>query len=338
MAAEYTRPHQRLDVGGRKLNLFCKGSGDPTVLFEAGGSDWSAIWALVQPGVAKFARACAYDRAGLGYSDGDPGPRTPFAIADDLHKLVRAASLSRPLVLVGHSLGGFNMKLYAALYPDDVAGLILVDPSEERDAERTRGLIVKGWGGAIAAQSELSGHRWLIGAIDRYRGCADAAAKAPLDPKSNFYRRCTDPVRPALGPVIAAERAVVQRTAEYQRAQASELAYSVYGDHQSDSAYAALFKPKMFGSKPIIVLTHVAEDSSDPADVADAAAGLSLHRETASLSAAHCHEMVEKSGHNVEIDRPEVIVDAVHRVIAQLAKRGSTDPRALCQQPQISAK
>lgn len=318
LAAEYVRPHMLVDIGGRKLNLFCMGEGKTTVLFDAGGSDWSVIWALVQPAVARNARACSYDRAGLGYSDSDPGPRTPFAIADDLHKLVRAAGLTRPLVLVGHSLGGFNMKLYSALYPEDVAGLLLIDPSEERDSDRTRNFITQGWGASIAAQSELSGQRFLSALISRYRGCAEAAERAPLDPTSISYRRCTDPVRPALGPIIAAERAVVQRTAQYQRAQASEIAYSVYGDPRADSVYANLFRPGVIGARPLIVLTSPEDDSAEPLDAADAAAGNRLHDETALLSTSGCREVVTGTGHNIEIDRPDAVIDAVNRMIRQV--------------------
>ena len=126
IAAQYVHPHQLIDVGqGRKMNLFCMGNGSRTVIFDAGGSDWSVIWALVQPAVAKHARACTYDRAGMGYSDPSDEPRSPVAIVEDLQKLIRAAKINTPLVLVGHSLGGFNMKLYAALHPKDVQGAVV---------------------------------------------------------------------------------------------------------------------------------------------------------------------------------------------------------------------
>jgi pimeloyl-ACP methyl ester carboxylesterase len=318
LAAEYAHPHTLVDIGGRRLNLFCIGEGEGTVLFDAGGSDWSVIWALVQPAVARKARACTYDRAGLGYSDADPGPRTPFAIVDDLHKLVRATGLTRPLVLVGHSLGGFNMKLYSALFPEDVAGLVLIDPAEERDSDRSRAFITRRWGAAVAARSELSGHRFLAMLIGRYRQCAEAAEKAPLDPTSVLYRRCTDPVRPALGPVIAAERVKLQRTGQYQRTQASELAYSVYGDPRADRAYQALFKPGMLGARPLIVLTSPEDGGADPVDAADAAAGNRLHDETALLSTAGCRQVVTGTGHNIQIDRPEAVIDAVTRVLRRV--------------------
>ena len=326
VAAQYVRPHTLVDVGGRKIILFCMGEGATTVLFDAGGSDWSVIWALVQPAIARNARACTYDRAGLGYSDADPGPRTPFAIAEDLDGLLRAAKLPRPLVLVGHSLGGFNMKLYAALHPEDVAGLVLIDPSEERDSDRSRDFITKGWGASVAAQSELSGQRFLKSLMSRYRDCAEAAGKAPLDTADISYRRCTDPVRPALGPIIAAERAALQREAKYQRAQASEILNSIYGDSGADKAYANLFRPGMFRAMPLFVLTAPQEGGEEPVDAADAAAGNRLHDETARLSTAGCRDEAAGSGHNIQIDRPDVVIDLVNRMVAevQLRKRRAT--------------
>ena len=114
------------------------GKRSPTVIFDAGGRHWSVIWALVQPGCrCVHARACCHDRAGMGYSDPSDEPRSPLAIVEDLQKLIHAAKITTPVVLVGHSLGGFNMKLYAALHPKDVAGLVLVESyGEERFAAR----------------------------------------------------------------------------------------------------------------------------------------------------------------------------------------------------------
>ena len=106
ITADYVHPHDRIDIGGgRKINLFCMGQGDHTVIFDAGGSDWSVIWALVQPAVAERARACSYDRAGMGYGDPSDVPRSPAAIVEDLHALIHAAKIATPVVMVGHSLG-----------------------------------------------------------------------------------------------------------------------------------------------------------------------------------------------------------------------------------------
>jgi len=318
LGREYARPHEAVDIGGRRLNLFCMGAGPRTVLFEAGGSDWSDTWALVQPALAARARACAYDRAGLGHSDPARLPRTPFAIAEDLHALIAAAKLSTPLVLVGHSLGGFDVKLYAALYPEDVAGLVLVDPAEDRSDERTRAFVRRRFGSALTARLDLSDQTFLTWLLERYRRCADAARDGALDPASDLYRRCTDPVRPQLGPEIAAERLRVQPTAVYQQAQASEILNSVYAQAGLDAAYGDLFRPGAFGRKPLVVLTHGLHDPDDPLDVADQAAGVALHRQTAALSRVGRHRVVPGVGHNIQLEAPKAVVQAVGEVLDDL--------------------
>ena len=319
VAARFVQPGQAVEIeGGRKINLLCMGSGKRTVLFDAGGSDWSVIWALVQPAVAGRARACAYDRAGLGYSEPARGPRTPIAIVEDLHALIHAAKLETPLVLVGHSLGGFNVKLYAALYPEDVAGMVPVDPAEERAGERMRAFLRKEHGASIAARTELLDLSFFPFLVDRYRACADAAKAKPLDPSSDFYKRCSDPVRAPLGPEIAAERARIQVGAAYQEAQASEIAYSVYGDLRGDAAYKALFKRGMLGSRPLIVLTHSIYDPEDPIDVASTEGWIRLHEEDARLSSRGRRRTVPNTHHNIEIEAPQAIVDAIGEVLNDL--------------------
>ena len=183
--AFYAAPAQRVDVGGRSINLYCIGDGARTLLFEAGGSDWSIIWALVQPRMGDGYRACAYDRAGMGFSDPSPWPRTPIAIVEDMHAMVTAAALPKPLILIGHSLGGFNAKLYAALYPEDVAALILVDPSEENADARGGAYLRQILGDRAAARSELMDASFLNWLMDRYRQCAGAAAAGPMEAHSH---------------------------------------------------------------------------------------------------------------------------------------------------------
>lgn len=120
-----------VDIGGRTLNLYCSGTGNPTVVFETGFGQPGYSWTLVQPRVARTNRACWYDRAGNGWSDEATGPRYSDSVVSDLHKLLAAAQLPPPYVLVGHSIGGFHVRVYHAMYPADVAGLVLVDPSNE---------------------------------------------------------------------------------------------------------------------------------------------------------------------------------------------------------------
>lgn len=321
LGREYARAHEAVDIGGRRLNLFCMGAGPRTVVFDAGGSDWSDVWALVQPTVAKTARACAYDRAGLGHSEPAPLPRTPAEIAQDLHALVAAAKLQTPLVVVGHSLGGFNVKLYAALYPDEVAGLVLVDPSEERTAERARPLLRDRFGASIAARSELGDLTLFAWLTDRYTRCAAAARETPLDPASPTYRRCTDPPRKPLGPDTAAARTRIQVTAAYQQAQASEVLNSVYATERADPVYRDLFRPGVFGRKPMIVLTHGLYDPGEPLDVAGQAVGIALHEETSRLSQVGQHRVVPGTTHYIQLDAPHAVSKAISEVLDALDAR-----------------
>jgi pimeloyl-ACP methyl ester carboxylesterase len=127
----YPRVGRPVDIGGRTLNIFCSGEGSPAVVFDSGGNQPGYSWALVQPEVAKSTRACWYDRAGYGWSDPAPRPRTSADIADDLHKLLRAAGVRPPYVLVGHSFGGFNVRVFAARNRSEVAGMVLVDSADE---------------------------------------------------------------------------------------------------------------------------------------------------------------------------------------------------------------
>ena len=319
VVAPYIGASQKVEIApGRSLNLVCMGSGPRTVLFDAGGSDWSVIWALVQPQLARHARACAYDRAGLGHSDPARGERNPIAIVEDMHALVRAAGLERPLVLVGHSLGGFHVKLYAALHPEDVAGLVLVDPAEERSWERTREQVTARYGQRLAARAELLDRAFFAALAARYEACRRQAAAGPLDPASVAYRRCTDPPRPQLGPSIAAERRRVQLSPAYQGAQASEIVNGVHGDAGGDAVYARLFRPGRLGWRPTIVLSHGRYDAADALDALGQAQGLALHRESARLSRRGRHRIVEKSGHQIPLDAPGAVVAAVIEVLAAL--------------------
>jgi len=124
----YTRLGQLLDAGdGAKLNVICIGSGSPTVVFDSGWSDWAPAWAVVQPRIAEFTRACSYDRAGAGFSQPGPMPRTTERIATELHTALRNGSIGGPYVLVGSAFGGDHVRAFADLFPKDVAGLVMVD-------------------------------------------------------------------------------------------------------------------------------------------------------------------------------------------------------------------
>jgi pimeloyl-ACP methyl ester carboxylesterase len=127
-AKAYPPPGQLVDVGGYRLHINCTGEGTPTVVVESGWGDFSETWARVQPEVARTTRICTYDRAGMGWSEASPEPRTAREFAKELHTLLEKANESGPYILVGHSMGGYTVRVYAHDYPDEVVGLVLVDP------------------------------------------------------------------------------------------------------------------------------------------------------------------------------------------------------------------
>jgi len=133
-------PGQLVDVGGHRLHLWCTGAGTPVVILEAGLGGSSAGWGSVQPEIARFTRVCSYDRAGMGYSDRGPSPRTARRIAGELAGLIDRSGMAVPVVLVAASLGGFDVRVFASDHTDRVAGLVLIDASHEDQAHDVPGL------------------------------------------------------------------------------------------------------------------------------------------------------------------------------------------------------
>jgi pimeloyl-ACP methyl ester carboxylesterase len=123
----YPAPGQMVDVGGYQLHIYCIGEGSPTVILEAAFPGTVDNWSWVQPEVAKATRVCAYDRAGMGWSDPGPEPRDAQQIASGLRTLLDNAGIEGPYVFAGHSLGGLFVRQYVAQYPDEVAGMVLVE-------------------------------------------------------------------------------------------------------------------------------------------------------------------------------------------------------------------
>jgi pimeloyl-ACP methyl ester carboxylesterase len=128
-------PGRLVDVGGHRLHIWCTGSGTPSVILETGLGGSSADWGFVQPEVAGFTRVCSYDRAGMGYSDPGPSPRTTRRIAHELAQLLDRGGVSGPVILVGASIGGLTARVFASEHAERVAGLVLVDASHEDQKE-----------------------------------------------------------------------------------------------------------------------------------------------------------------------------------------------------------
>jgi pimeloyl-ACP methyl ester carboxylesterase len=129
-------PGEMVDVGGHELHINCIGQGSPTVILDASLGNMSAHWFWVQQAVAKTTCICAYDRTGMGWSESGPEPRDAEQFSGELHALLEGADIGGPYVLVGHSYGGLYARMYAARYPDEVAGVVLVDSSHPEQYAR----------------------------------------------------------------------------------------------------------------------------------------------------------------------------------------------------------
>lgn len=132
----YTPLGKMVDIGGYKLHIYDTGIGGPTVILDAGMGCNSLDWCLIQSELSKFTRVCSYDRAGMGWSEESPKPRTSEVVVHELHALLKSAGIPGPYIFVGHSFGGINARLFAQRYSDEIAGIILVDAGHEQQLDR----------------------------------------------------------------------------------------------------------------------------------------------------------------------------------------------------------
>ncbi|HLK03792.1 MAG TPA: alpha/beta hydrolase [Candidatus Acidoferrum sp.] len=125
-----------VDIGGRTLNIFCSGTESPAVILDTGGDNPGLAWEETRAEIAKFTQACWYDRAGIGWSDSGPYPRTSAANSEDLDELLKRAGIPPPYVMVGGSIGGLNSRVFAGMYAKDTAGVVLDDAAHEDEPLR----------------------------------------------------------------------------------------------------------------------------------------------------------------------------------------------------------
>jgi pimeloyl-ACP methyl ester carboxylesterase len=275
---------RRFDVGGFKMHIDCMGQGSPTVIFDSGLGDPYLSWRRVQPEIAKITRACTYDRAGLGYSEPSPRPRTSKVIAEELHALLQAAAVAGPYILVGHSMGGYDVRLYASLYRSEVAGMVLVDASHP-DQENRFPRELKDMEGTWLREAEFLAYATPFG-VPRLLGfCED------------------DPVR---------------RAAECNFHSAREGVAELKSFHESAAETAAT---GALGDIPLAVLSHDPNKPSAelPADLAKPVneAWEKMQEDLAHLSTRGTQTIAKNSSHYIQVDRPDVVIDAIRNVVQQ---------------------
>ena len=261
--AAYAMPGQLIEVAGHKLHISCTGSGSPTVILEAGlGEPAVMMSGWIQPGVATATRVCVYDRAGKGWSEPAESPRDGVAIATDLHTLLRQAEIDGPYVLAGHSSGGVYVQVFAARYPDEVAGIALLD-SQPPDALTN-----------------------LPGYAGEYNVLRKATALFPSLARLGVMRLAYTSAAAGLPPEARAEERAFWSTASHNRSLRDEVA-------GLEAALTQAQALTSLGDKPLVVVT-AAEDAH--------AGWLPLQEKMASLSTNSTQRVIQDATHTSLIE------------------------------------
>jgi pimeloyl-ACP methyl ester carboxylesterase len=283
----YAMPGRLVDVGGYELHISCTGSGSPTVILEAGlGQPAAMMSGWIQPGVAADTQVCVYDRAGMGWSELADTPRDGVAIATDLHTLLDRAEIDGPYVLAGHSSGGVYVQVFAAQYPDEVAGMVLLD-SQPPDA--------------IAN---------LPGYAAEYDGIRRSTALFPSVARLGVGRLAYPAAGSDLPPAVWAEARALLCTGRHNRGY-RDAAVGLKAALTQAQALTSL------GDKPLIVLT-AAEDAH--------AGWLPLQEKMAGLSTNSVQRVIQDASHDSVIDDEDDAanaIDAILDVVASVRSGGS---------------
>jgi pimeloyl-ACP methyl ester carboxylesterase len=299
----YAHAQRLVDIDhGRRLNLYCVGNGSPTVVFDAGLGNWSQVWGLVQPAIAKKTQACAYDRAGLGFSDPANRDSSSANIVDDLHRLLVAASIKPPYIVVGHSYGGMSMRLFADLYFNETAGMVLVDPTA-RDLAPSRDSL------PLLAAVKMAQDD---GVTEGLAQTCIAAAEVGFLKESTVYKECvSEDMNPRYSENINAVYLRLQQTPNFWRAWQSEK-ISI----DTSSADQLRTSRRNFGSLPLVVLTQSDDIGPDP----KASRWVKAHDEIASSSTVGVNRIVPDSSHMIMLDQPQAVIDAIDDVLDQVLR------------------
>lgn len=293
---EYQTGIRNIPIGsGRSLELFCQGKGPPTIILESGLGGRMFAWRKVQPVLARRYRVCAYSRAGIGGSSPGPTPRDAVAIVSDLERLIGRAQLNPPYILVGHSLGGLTLRLFARRNPRWTAGLVLVDPAAEG--------MLEGWA--------------AIARVDVYRRHLDLHQRCSAQPDGPD---CKPPLPDDVPPTLLGQW-VARRPAEW-RTMVSELeSFAPSGRDEAQIRAAGTGLEAI----PLIVLTAdwvpPLQEELPPAQrraLLDEA--IARHKAIAGHSRRGVQKFISGTAHDIQLDKPEVVIEAVDQV-ASMARR-----------------
>lgn len=292
---KFPPPGEMVDIGGYQLHLYCIGQGSPTVILEAGANSWSVVWSRVQDQIAETTQVCAYDRAGFGWSDVSPQLRTASNMVNELYILLTNAGIEGPYIMVGHSYGGALVRLFTDYYPEDVAGMVLVDATHPDQADR---LPVDYSAGFTAQmnQFKLLGNLAQLGLLRFGVEKFAPSWNLPEDQLPAYFSMMAQP--------------------EYYRTSVAEA-------ESFETSLEQVRETGNLGDLPLVVLTagqldeEIASYEGVDAD-AYRSARMELQQELAALSTNSQLIVAEQSGHLIQLYQPTLVIQAVTQVVDQV--------------------
>jgi pimeloyl-ACP methyl ester carboxylesterase len=305
-ARDFPPPGRLVDVGGRRIQIDCRGAGAPTVVFESGlDMAGSLSWSTVHDSVARTTRACAYSRAGIMWSDPPGRVQSGAHVADDLHAALAAADERPPYVLVGHSLGGPYAMIYTKRFGDEVAGLVFVDASHPDQVRRLAALPMPSLAESV-------------------RPLRIAAALAPVG-VVRAVAAATDSAPPHPAGDVRATAAFASTSLRAMIAEADAF----------DGTLAEAGSARHLGDRPLFVLTAAAPTPAEELgamglgpeqDRQRADLWTTMQDEQATWSTRSQHRLVPDAGHYIQLDRPDLVIAAVRSVVDSVRARVTDGP------------
>jgi pimeloyl-ACP methyl ester carboxylesterase len=301
----YPPPGRMIDIGGRSLHLIEKGTSGPAVVFEAGISATCLSWTQVSDEVERFSRAYVYDRAWLGWSDPADSPRTTSAIVDDLQTLVAAAKIPSPYILVGHSFGGMLVQAYAARYPEHVAGLILVDPLPPSEWLNVSPAHAK----MLRFGVKLSRRGAWLARVGIVRAALTLLMAGGKRIPQGIAKLSSGRGEAVISRLVGEVRKMPPETWPMVRAHWS-LAKSFVGmANYLESLPASAAQAVALGEAETIPITVLSAANSTPGQLRE-------REEMARRSPRGQHITARKSGHWIQLDEPDLVVQAIREMVS----------------------